>query len=130
MSSTAAPAPTPLPVETILNAADTLEIWLRRYPEWVAVLSEEPGATGPAISLDSLGYGGHSGNPTENAAVERADAAIRVAAIQAGLVQLPERLREIVEMYYFSGIYQRRRRRNAALAHLLAMPEIHSLLTS
>ena len=120
------PAPAAI-IEEHLNAAATLEYWLRCYPEWHDRLIEEPGATGPAISPG--GYGGHVGHPTEAAAVERADSSIVVAAILAGLTQMPESLREVVELHYFSNVSQKRRKRNRALAHLLQASEIQALLT-
>lgn len=124
----------PLPVEIILNAAATLENWLRHYPDWKKELREQPGPTGPVISPDSTGYGGGGGDPTASAAMERAERRVeklaRVTVIDIGLAQIPERLREVVEFYYFTGIYQRPAWRHAALAHLLQVAEIHKLLTN
>lgn len=127
MSPTAAPAApesAQLPAEIILNGAVELEYWLRSYPDWKAELE-----SGPDSSAAGGGGSGYAGQPTAAAVIRLTTIEPKAVAIAAALPQIPEPLREVVELYYFQGIHVRRRRRNAALAHLLNVKEIRALLT-
>lgn len=123
-------SPSAAVIENHLNAASTLEGWLRSYPDWVRELRDPDRGLRAAMSQGIPAPTGKVSRPVEDTATRMTELAMRVEAIENGLAQLDDEMREAIEVHYFDGISVRRKLRHAALAQLLDYLISAGVLTS